>query len=158
MDNLDRKSQAVVFELRFEFFGQRNVVANHQYRFGVFNVIGKLNAAVIQNERFAGTSYAVDYPVSCPHTSGELFLVPVHHAYHIRGMERKIILVNLRSGWVNANIGIKMPSDAVKLLRCCVMNEVMFEKGFESGGDLLSCHKLVEFVFAYHLAGRQYFI
>ena len=113
MDNFDGKSEAMLFELRFEFFSQRNVVANHQYRFGVFNVVGKLNTSVVQNERFARTCHAMNYPVSRPHTSGELFLVPVHHAYHIRGVESKIIQVNPRNGWVNADIGIKMPPDVV---------------------------------------------
>jgi hypothetical protein len=70
----------------------------------------------------------------------------------------KIIQINPRHGGVNAYIGIKMPSDAVELLRCCVMNEAMFEKGFEPARDLFSCHKLVELVFANHLAGGQYFI
>ncbi|KHG43424.1 hypothetical protein T636_A0693 [Enterobacter hormaechei subsp. xiangfangensis] len=73
-------------------------------------------------------------------------------------MESKIIQANPRNGWVNADIGIKMPPDAVELLWCCVMNKVMFEKGFEPARDLFSSHKLVEFVFAYHLAGGQYFI
>ena len=65
MDDFDGESEGVLLELRFEFFGQRDVVANHQNRFGVFNIVGKFNTAVVQNERFAGSCCVPDVSATC---------------------------------------------------------------------------------------------